>query len=131
MSGSRTGVLAVAMLLVVSLLMVLQLPVARARHVAVLRATDDSGSAMNNIRSAEAGVAKEPTSASGAVHSQASSGRRPTVSTAEMRTPSTSTAEHRRDEVAKLHDMLKRDYAWRARRRSPINNGEPLEEESP
>jgi hypothetical protein len=39
-------------------------------------------------------------------------------------------AKHHRDEVARMHEMLKRDYASKARRRSPINNGEPsLEEE--
>ncbi|KAF0890464.1 hypothetical protein E2562_002833 [Oryza meyeriana var. granulata] len=130
MSRTRTtaaNLLAVA-LLIISLLMLLHLPVACARHVAVLKADSSSGM---NIRLGDVGIAKEPTSANGVVQRPASSGRRPTAAsrTVEMRT-STST-KHHRDEAAKMYDMLRRDYAWKARRRSPINNGEPLQEEQP
>ena len=85
---------------------------------------------------------QEPTPASGAVQRRPASsgasnrgggGRRRRAaassrSTVEMR--ASAWAKHHRDEVARMHEMLKRDYASKARRRSPINNGEPsLEEE--
>ncbi|KAL5215327.1 hypothetical protein ABZP36_004479 [Zizania latifolia] len=98
-------------------------------NVAVLKA--DSG--MNDIvRSGDhEGVAKEPSSAHGGVHrrrpansSGVNPGRRPgTAWTVEIRA---STTKHQ-DEATKMYDMLRKDYAWKARRRSPINNGEPLE----
>lgn len=60
----------------------------------------------------------------GKADSVANAGSRPR--TAEMRTPT-----NRRDAATELYDMLKRDYASRASRRSPINNGEALQEEEP
>uniref|UniRef100_A0A0E0DF39 DUF4408 domain-containing protein n=1 Tax=Oryza meridionalis TaxID=40149 RepID=A0A0E0DF39_9ORYZ len=140
MSSRRTSaanLLAVALLIISLLLLpLLHLPVAHARHVAVLKATDSSSAI--SIRSGHV----EPTPASGAVQRRpASSGannpgggrRRPAASsrsTVEMR--ASAWAKHHRDEVARMHEMLKRDYASKARRRSPINNGEPsLEEDLP
>ncbi|XP_062225875.1 uncharacterized protein LOC133924385 [Phragmites australis] len=36
------------------------------------------------------------------------------------------------DAANEMYDMLRRDYAWKARRRRPINNGaEPLQEKGP
>ncbi|KAE8813983.1 hypothetical protein D1007_08908 [Hordeum vulgare] len=52
------------------------------------------------------------------------SGSRP-VRTVEMR----AARRHRVDAAEEMHDMLRRDYAWRARGRKPIHNDEPRDDE--
>uniref|UniRef100_A0A0D9W605 DUF4408 domain-containing protein n=1 Tax=Leersia perrieri TaxID=77586 RepID=A0A0D9W605_9ORYZ len=143
-TSTAANVLVVA-LLIISLLMPLHLPVAYARHVAVLKSTDSSSNSGINIRSGDVNVftfTKEQTSASGAEqrsttdanNSGENPGRRRLTAggrTVEMRTSASATKHHRGNEINRIYEMLKRDYSSRARRRSPINNGEPLQEELP
>lgn len=130
--------LVVVILLIVSLL-TLHLPTACARHVVVLNpnnngldnrgnenlakalaSTDDDDLAANKViseRKLGAPNNKEGTKATvGATTTTTSAGSRPR--TVEMR----AAAKHG-DAVTEMYDMLRRDYASRASRRRPINNG--------
>uniref|UniRef100_A0ACD5UBW4 Uncharacterized protein n=1 Tax=Avena sativa TaxID=4498 RepID=A0ACD5UBW4_AVESA len=92
-----------------------RLPTACARHVVSLKdirqaghvAGDDAGKATPHPVVANAGGSRPP-------------------ETVEMRG---ATKHNHRDAAAELNDMLKRDYAYRASRRKPIHNDEPLEDE--
>uniref|UniRef100_A0A0E0KRN1 Uncharacterized protein n=1 Tax=Oryza punctata TaxID=4537 RepID=A0A0E0KRN1_ORYPU len=131
---SAANLLAVALLIISLLLLpLLHLPVARARHVAVLKATDSSSAISIRSGHVELTSATKRRPASSGANNRGGGRRRPAASrttTVEMRT--SAWTKHHRDEVARMHEMLKRDYASKARRRSPINNGEPsLEDELP
>ncbi|RLM73603.1 hypothetical protein C2845_PM15G11170 [Panicum miliaceum] len=125
-------------LLIVSLL-TLHAPVASARHVVVLNpnngpdnrgdnknlgkelasaSTDDLAASSKGLSGRKLGAApnKEETKATMGATAATSAGRRPR--TVEMRA-----ARRHGDAAAELYDMLRRDYAWKASRRRPINNG--------
>ncbi|KAJ1271417.1 hypothetical protein BS78_06G126800 [Paspalum vaginatum] len=133
MSCRRTSAmnLFVLVLLIASLL-ALHLPTVRARHVAVANPDNglNSGATKNLAKPSTDDLAakkefswrrhgassKEGAGAIGATTTTISAGSRPR--TVEMR----AAAKHG-DAIAEMYNMLRRDYAWRARRRRPINNG--------
>ncbi|KQJ83054.1 uncharacterized protein LOC106865637 [Brachypodium distachyon] len=98
-TSTVVGLLVVALLF--STFLAPHLPAASARHVAVFKAKDDA----TGQAEAAGGRSSRP-------------GR---TSTVEMRGGDAWAA-------AEMQDMLKRDYAYKARRRSPIHNDEPLQE---
>ncbi|KAI5014764.1 uncharacterized protein LOC123430393 [Hordeum vulgare subsp. vulgare] len=108
-----SAVLVVALLLS-PLLLTLYLPTACARHVMVLGAKDglNIGGRRHQVVGDDAGKAVPV------------GGSRP-VRTVEMR----AARRHRRDAADEMHDMLRKDYAYRARGKKPIHNDEPLDDE--
>ncbi|KAF7016881.1 hypothetical protein CFC21_030401 [Triticum aestivum] len=118
MSCTRiSGAVLVFALLFAPLLLTLCLPLACARHVVALEAKDglNIGGGRQQVVGDDAGKAVPVSNAGGS---------RP-VRTVEL----PAARRHRVDAAEELHDMLRRDYAWRARRRKPIHNDEPRDDE--
>ncbi|TKW04865.1 hypothetical protein SEVIR_7G137900v4 [Setaria viridis] len=142
MSRRRTSaksLLALVLLIIVSLL-TLHAPIAFARHVVVLNpndgvnnrgdsknlsevlasaSTDDSAANKGVFSGRKLGVANKEegiTKATTGATATASAGSRP-------RTVKMREAWKHGDAAAEMYDMLRRDYAWKASRRRPINNG--------
>ncbi|PUZ47550.1 hypothetical protein GQ55_7G174700 [Panicum hallii var. hallii] len=140
MSSRRTRSamnLLVAVLLIVSLL-TLHAPVAGARHVVVLNPnnnglnnkgdnknlamvpasalTDDLAATSKGFSGRKLGAPNKEETKTAMGSTTTSAGWRPR--TVEMRA-----ARRHGDAAAELYDMLRRDYAWKASRRRPINNG--------
>ncbi|KAM3387528.1 hypothetical protein ACQJBY_010395 [Aegilops geniculata] len=118
MSCSRISSAALVVALLFFPLLTLYLPTACARHVVVLEAKDGlniGGGRHVDVVGDDAGKAVPVSNAGGS---------RP-VRTVEL----PAARRHRVDAADELHDMLRRDYAWRARRRKPIHNDEPRDDE--
>ncbi|VAH48615.1 uncharacterized protein LOC119367917 [Triticum dicoccoides] len=119
MSCTRiSGAVIVFALLFAPLLLMLCLPLACARHVVALEAKDGlniGGGRHVDVVGDDAGKA---------VRVSNHGGSRP-ARTVEL----PAARRHRVDAADELHDMLRRDYAWRARRRKPIHNDEPRDDE--
>ncbi|KAL6650875.1 hypothetical protein ACP70R_009800 [Stipagrostis hirtigluma subsp. patula] len=146
MSCTRTR--ATSLIVVAALLVSLltpHLPTACARHVVVLKANNG----LNNNGDMVSHLAKELWSASAdddsAVRKEFS-GRKlaagnkeeaaeakgaTTPARSPPRTVQMRVAAKHGDAATEMYDMLRRDYAYKASRRRPINNGVPLQEEEP
>jgi len=78
--------------------------------------TDESAAASKGFSGRKLGAPNKEETRATMGATATSAGWRPR--TVEMRT-----ARRHGDAAAELYDMLRRDYAWRASRRRPINNG--------
>ncbi|KAL6845775.1 hypothetical protein ACP4OV_024350 [Aristida adscensionis] len=141
---TRATSLLVAITLLVAMLTP-HLPVACSRHVVVLKAdnglnnngdvylakdlslasTDDESAMKRGFSGRKLAAPNEEEAA------EAKGAATPAAAASRARTVRMRAAARHGDAAAEMYEMLRRDYAYRASRRRPINNGVPRQEEKP